>query len=948
MGGYKHSLLQGAPTTSSTVTSQSFAVGDYTHALPQRAPARTTSDQFQTLGGPMQNPVPSSLMQKPLPSGRLGSVPANNRHCLGGYKHSPGRGAPTSTAIGQRFTTVKSMHPLQPSNPTITMPTHLNVTTDPTMNLAPSGRLCGMPGGRGGPSKPTQSLSTDRGDSSAIVPVRNSSNQAPSRQVHPPALHPGPERPCHTQLPSPLSVKGLQDWVLVMKEKYMGVSKSRNDWNMILQQEIGKAGGTEDDVPLSYVNYVIQCEIIPGLLQDDPLSQTAPAKVLLGSGSVDPWSEEMAPVEGDRVVSPRGGCHSGPSASCDSDPFPTMRRSSALHYQPPPNQLQWPELASQHPSSKPEASSQEDYSVEGLPSGWFETASDSSEYNPSADIFGSSMSDDADQGPVNSNGGALVGRQGNDSKFDLAPTPYPQTGAGVPYTEDDSTHIQRQQQGEKKRSVSFADEHPPKKARQDTESNTGHPGVPSLLSMSTRPPISPQKGNLKPRYDEASYGSRPARARAPKLALYIAGPDSILSNMRASTIFWKGRTFRNGEMKYQYDKKMTVGDKDDKKVAEKILDTTDPFTAKKMGRLSGKKARAKRKAWGKHKIKKQVLIWQLRDAQDPAFAEELKASGDRPLVHNVADPFWGNHRWKYVKVGEKWVKKQEFDGYDMYGRLLMAFREARYGTGPDYNLADASQRAEYNRHLSLCNMVKSYMIKSSEIPKLNDDQRPTGPPPSTPQKLKVLLGDSLLNDKGERKRHCRDLQRECRRACKDDKIFVASEPGITLERLRNEADEMLQAVPHRKPEEVTDVAITGGVNDVLNKLQEWKKFEDENKGKFVSREEREKQADAILQYLRDTVKAVKTSFPDTTIHITKILNHPIIQQKRYGFHLRDYINKKITSDFHSHPVISHHFTPAAWKESHDGLHLSLTAKKEYGDNLAAHFQAKKLFREPRQ
>ncbi len=685
-----------------------------------------------------------------------------------------------------------------------------------------------------------------------------------------------------SRVPKPLSVQEVQEWGLAMRRKFAGVSKSKGEWYLALQQELCAAGGTERDVPLSFVKYIIESEIIPGLLQTDLQPQSQVNSVIPDLLSSDPQGEE--------------------------EETNITRRMSALHYPPLPNV--WRTPPAQEVLS---VSSLSDGS--GLPAGWQGIESDPSEYNPSESLFDSPSDNPS---PLNQH----VGRQGDNANYDLEPTPYPR---------------QMEAQPPVKRSVTFADDHPPKRARQDPQPDGA---IPSLLTINTRPPPPVETQPPAQGYD-TSFDSNLLGARVPKQQgpVLIAGKECSLSNMYPSTIFWKGTTFLSGEMKYQYDKKMKVGDKED---AKEILTFSDAFKCKAKGKLSGKKVKEKRDKWGRFRVKEQVHIFQLRDAQDPVFATDLKATGDRILVHDIADPYWGNHRYRHAKVGEKWVKERVNDGLDIYAKVLMAFRDERYGTSPKFNRADTTAASQ---HRSLCNMVRGCMLKKSEIPKLPDNKGPTGPPPAIPLQYKLIYGDSLVNDKAERTQRCRVLQLQCRKACKDENIFVAAEPGKTLGEMKNKVGDIQQTLPHVKPDQVTDLVVAGGINDILNALKEWREYEEKNVDKSIKRDVRERKADEIVKNLADTVKAARTFYPKATIHVTKILNHPILKEQRYGFQMRESVNKKITEVLHSHPEISHHFTPEAWEQSHDKLHLSLTAKKEYGENLAAHFEAVGVFRD---
>ncbi len=816
---------------------------------------------------------------------------------------------------------------------------------------------------------------------------------------------------------NPLSLQGLSEWALAMRRKYVGVSKSKEEWNIVLQNELLEAGGAQAMIPLDYIRYTIEWQIMPGLLQDDarnPWSQREKQDVMATDRNVGPSSLMGNSLQG-RLHKPdrreRGNVSSSSSAlerqgqdlptltgslqaatkSLESEhrlvgctandhntsPRPTdhtvrppnqdyeahgLAERHLAHADLPPGQEEesssvpnspyrgrrhlyrppasgWSQLPRHYPhQTSPDASPTDQQSHfsgsdHGLPPGWNNWDSDYSELDSSDELCGTPIPNDLDQAPNSPERERGGGRQGDTStKYDLQPTPFQNPGLNA--AQEDKPEARP---GAKRNRVTFADPPASKKGRPNSDTSKT---IPSIFSINTHSPPKGDTGPLPVRYDQSSYGPQSPRARAPKQAVYIRGPGCSLSNMAESTIFWKGITFRSGEMKYQYDKRSLLNDPD--RPASAILETTDPFKAKELGQISKKEDRDK---WAKHRVKKQVIIWQLRDAQDPIFAQDLRETGDRPLIHNVVDPFWGSYRFKEVWREGRKVKVRVNDGLNMYGRLLMAYRDEKYGRVPHFPTSLQGQQ-ERNRHRSLCNLVRSCMLNQSEIPKLKEEQPARGPPPKVPQQFKILWGDSLLNDKGERRRGTRDLQRECRKACKDDNIFVSSTPGVTLNTMKTEASRILDTLPHIKPEQVTDLVVAGGINDVLNALQKW--YRQENDGEnptLVKREDREKEADSIIQDLLDSVKAAKTFLPNARIHLTKILNHPILKSKRYGFHLRDYINDKIkhSTKLNKYPVVSHHFTQQAWKQSHDGLHLSLTAKVEYGENLAGH-----LFRGPRQ
>ena len=67
--------------------------------------------------------------------------------------------------------------------------------------------------------------------------------------------------------------------------------------------------------------------------------------------------------------------------------------------------------------------------------------------------------------------------------------------------------------------------------------------------------------------------------------------------------------------------------------------------------------------------------------------------------------------------------------------------------------------------------------------------------------------------------------------------------------MKDEASLILHKLSHIKPEQVVDLVLTGGVNDLLRLLDKLNKSP-----KGVSREERERETDKILKDCADAVK----------------------------------------------------------------------------------------------
>ncbi len=995
-GGHKYSLQQGAPSTSTNLPRVPRGMPSHRASLTQRWLQEQhelnnhASNQHQQRGhtysltrndsGPLA--VHMGGHKDSLEQGAPNNDPASLAVQMGGHKNSLEQGAPingpNSRAPNQRqqrghtfsltkndSTTLKQVqtgghkHSLKQGAPNLVPNQHGTHTYSPMK----SDQDCTC-------KTPTKNNTHGHNQ---VTPTKRNENQ---ENWHPLGTHKAPQ--------NGLSIKDIDVWAGRMVNKYIGQCKPKDFWFRVFQRELKEAGGTEAGVPLHYVSYIIENQILPWLLIGEawprPTQEEQGTTELPPQHSPDPevsqlssievvWSEsqqssshrnevtigkggrsfhphpiqpsQTAPLtpqrhfnpsqDGQRVDIPDS--YNGPPLGWPDEDATTVGKGGRSYYPhliqpkwiprrttpPPPQQYFNPSQDGQRMDSPSSHS--------GPPVGWPDSTSIST-YDASADLF-----PDYDKAVGEASQGE--GEQGREP-YDPEPTPYP-----------------RQPSSKRRKTVSFAEPTPPfiQNMQVQRDPPPRKSDVPSLLTIQTEQPTH----SLKLRYDQESYdkGIPTPRARAPMEAIYIKGPKSEMSNMYPAALLWKGNDFSSGEQMYQWFKHIVIGDK---ATAEHILrNCSDPFEAKRVGKWrddktwSGKTVgKEERDKWARQKIRKQIIIWQCRFCQDLDFKVALRESVGRPLIHPVCDAYWGTYRYGKEKVGDRLVSKKIYDGQQMYTKLLMAFRDEV--VAESRSLVRAMATTEANQHRSLCNMVREFMLPKEAIPKHKEETAPRGPPPSNPEWYKIIYGDSLVNDKSERSRRSRDLQRECRKACSDQNLYVSSFPGKKLEEMKNMVGDILQPLGHIKPEQVSDIVIAGGINDVLAQLTEIAETEGrkskENKRDYaVPRDERTERAQKIVQHYKETVAAVRSYFPTTTVHVTEIIDHPILKTKRYGFHLRDHINKELNSIFQGKvPIVSHHFRAAVWDTSKDGLHLTLPAKEEYGLNLASHFEACRTFR----
>ena len=115
--------------------------------------------------------------------------------------------------------------------------------------------------------------------------------------------------------------------------------------------------------------------------------------------------------------------------------------------------------------------------------------------------------------------------------------------------------------------------------------------------------------------------------------VYFRGPTSVFSNFFETHIAIWGMNFKSSEHAFQYNKCMTVGNN---ATAAKVLKASTPLEAKRIGDTVSTIPR-----W--HDIKQGTMleILKAKSRQCPRFHQELLQSGNRKLIEDTPDSFWG-------------------------------------------------------------------------------------------------------------------------------------------------------------------------------------------------------------------------------------------------------------------------------------------------------------------
>ena len=115
--------------------------------------------------------------------------------------------------------------------------------------------------------------------------------------------------------------------------------------------------------------------------------------------------------------------------------------------------------------------------------------------------------------------------------------------------------------------------------------------------------------------------------------VYFRGPTSVFSNFYETPIAIWGMNFKSSEHAFQYNKCITVGNKN---TATNVLKAPTPLDAKRMGDTVSTNPR-----W--HDIKQGTMleILKAKSRQCPRFHQELLQSGNRMLIEDTPDSFWG-------------------------------------------------------------------------------------------------------------------------------------------------------------------------------------------------------------------------------------------------------------------------------------------------------------------
>ena len=143
--------------------------------------------------------------------------------------------------------------------------------------------------------------------------------------------------------------------------------------------------------------------------------------------------------------------------------------------------------------------------------------------------------------------------------------------------------------------------------------------------------------------------------------------DPTLSNWGPSRFNHKGLEFYNSEQAFMYEKAMYF---DDKEIAKKILETSNPRIAKDLGRKVKNFDDAK---WSLMSYDYMVDVCYAKFKQNENLKEILLNTGNKTIVEGSPyDKIWG--------VGLHWASEEILDeanwkGKNLLGKALMEVRE---------------------------------------------------------------------------------------------------------------------------------------------------------------------------------------------------------------------------------------------------------------------------------
>jgi hypothetical protein len=143
--------------------------------------------------------------------------------------------------------------------------------------------------------------------------------------------------------------------------------------------------------------------------------------------------------------------------------------------------------------------------------------------------------------------------------------------------------------------------------------------------------------------------------------------DPTLSNWGPAPFTYKEKNFYNSEQAFMWEKALCFGDTE---TANQILETSNPRTAKDLGRLV---KNYDEKIWETKRFDAMFDVCLAKFSQNPARLETLLSTGNKTIVEaSPYDKVWG--------VGIHWTDDEILDennwkGQNLLGRVLMKVRE---------------------------------------------------------------------------------------------------------------------------------------------------------------------------------------------------------------------------------------------------------------------------------
>ena len=179
-------------------------------------------------------------------------------------------------------------------------------------------------------------------------------------------------------------------------------------------------------------------------------------------------------------------------------------------------------------------------------------------------------------------------------------------------------------------------------------------------AWNTKPTQSPNIQNSPPPLMSIQT-EYPSQAQLPPV--YFRGPTSVFSNFFETPIAIWGINFKSSEHAFQYKKCMIAGNN---ATATNVLKASTPLNAKRMGDSIATNPR-----W--HDIKQGTMleILKAKSRQCPRFRQELLQSGDRKLIEDTPDSFWGRGR--------------NGQGLNILGKLLSMLRDELAALPPKHH-----------------------------------------------------------------------------------------------------------------------------------------------------------------------------------------------------------------------------------------------------------------------